>query len=87
MKKGGGSESTIIIGPSKSGLRAPQLRIRPRPCPIPGVRAKIILLIIAKLCALESCLFENVLEHFEHIVDICYKLIELNIESIFFYYT
>ena len=26
-----------------SGLRAPQLRIRPRPCPISGVRAKIIL--------------------------------------------
>ena len=26
-----------------SGLRAPQLRILPRPCPISGVRAKIIL--------------------------------------------
>ena len=26
-----------------SGLRVPQLRIRPRPCPISGVRAKLIL--------------------------------------------
>ena len=34
MKKSGGSESTIIIGP---------LRIHPRPCPISGVRAKIII--------------------------------------------
>ena len=40
MKKGGGSESTIIIDPSKSVL-VPQLRIRPRPCPIAGVRAKL----------------------------------------------
>ena len=43
MKKGGGSASTIIIGPSKSVL-APQVRIRPRPCPISGVRAKIIII-------------------------------------------
>ena len=28
-----------------SGLRAPQLRIRPRPCPISGVRAKYIYII------------------------------------------
>ena len=41
MKKGGGSESTIVIGPS--GLGAPQLRKRPTACPISGVRAKIIL--------------------------------------------
>ena len=41
MKKGSGSESTVIVGPSKS-VRAPQLRIRPRPCPISGVCAKII---------------------------------------------
>ena len=40
MKKGGGSGSTIIIGPSKS----PLFRIRPRPCPISGVRAKIIIM-------------------------------------------
>ena len=46
MKKGGGSESIIIIGPVCSDLRTPQLRIRPRPCPISGVRAKIILLYI-----------------------------------------
>ena len=46
MKKGGGSESTIIIGPSKSGLRAPQLRIRPRPCLISDVRDKIIIIMI-----------------------------------------
>ena len=45
MKKGGGSESTIVVGPSKSCLRAPQLRIRPRPCPISGFRAKIIIII------------------------------------------
>ena len=29
-----------------SGLRAPQLRICPRPCPISGVRAKIIILLL-----------------------------------------
>ena len=40
MKKGGGSEATIIIGPSKSVL-VPQLSIRPRPCPISDVRAKL----------------------------------------------
>ena len=44
MKKDGGLEFTIIIGPSTSGLRAAQLRIRPRPCPISGVRAKIIII-------------------------------------------
>ena len=45
MKKGRASESTIIIGPSVcSGLRAPQLIIRRRPCPISGVRAKIIII-------------------------------------------
>ena len=43
MKKGGGSASIIIIGPSKS-VRAPQLRIRPRPGPLSGVRAKLIIL-------------------------------------------
>ena len=45
MKKGGGSESTIISRSIQvcSGLRAPQLRIRPRPCPISGIRGKIIL--------------------------------------------
>ena len=41
MKKGGGSESTKIIGPSKSVL-VYALRIRPRPCAISGVRAKLI---------------------------------------------
>ena len=47
MKKGGDSESIIIIGPSKSVLvRAPQLRKRPRPCPVSGVRAKIIIIIL-----------------------------------------
>ena len=44
MKKGGGVDSTIIVSASKSGLRAAQLRIRPRPCPISGVCAKIIYL-------------------------------------------
>ena len=45
MKKGGGSESAIIVGPSKSVLvyALHSLEIRPRPCPISGVRAKIIL--------------------------------------------
>ena len=42
MKKGGGSESNIIIGPSKSVL-VYALRIRLRPCPISGVLAKIII--------------------------------------------
>ena len=45
MKKGAGSESTIIIGPSKPVL-VYALRIRPRRCPISGVRAKIILLYV-----------------------------------------
>ena len=46
MKKGAGSESTIIIGPSKSVLvyAIHRLRIRPRPCPISGVRVKIIIM-------------------------------------------
>ena len=39
MKKGGGSESTIIIGPSKS------VEYVTRPCPISAVRAKIIIII------------------------------------------
>ena len=44
MKKGSGSESTIIIGPSKSVLvYALHSRIRPRPWPISGIRAKIII--------------------------------------------
>ena len=45
MKKGGGSEYTIIIGPSKSVLVYAQLRKSLRPCPISGVRAKIIIFI------------------------------------------
>ena len=48
MKKGGGSKSTIIIGPSKS--------LRPRPCSISGVRAKIIIIIIimSSACIMQS---------------------------------
>ena len=53
MKKNGGSESTIIIGPSKSVL-VPQLRIRNRPCPISGVRAKIIIIMIEKYRVIQS---------------------------------
>ena len=34
-----GLANTLILC---SGLRAPQLRIRPRPCPISFIRAKII---------------------------------------------
>ena len=51
MKKGGGSASTIIIGPSnrRSGLCAPQLRKRLRACPISGVGAKIIIIIVGRV--------------------------------------
>ena len=45
MKKGGGSESTIIVDTYKSvlvyALHSLEY-IRPRPCPISVVRAKII---------------------------------------------
>ena len=50
MKKGGGSDSKIIIGPSKSvvvyAVHSLEygLRIRPRSCLILGVRAKIIII-------------------------------------------
>ena len=47
MKKGGGSESTIIIGPSKSVLvyALHSLEYVLGPCPISGVRAKLILIL------------------------------------------
>ena len=48
MKKGGGSECTIIIGPSKSVLVYALHRIHPRPYPISGVRVKIIIIIISR---------------------------------------
>ena len=44
-----------------SCLRAPQLRIRPRPCPISGVRAKII--IILKILAIRFYLTLNSFGH------------------------
>ena len=44
MKKGGGSESTIIIGPSKSVLVYALHSLEYVLGPISGVRAKIILL-------------------------------------------
>ena len=49
MKKSGGSEFSIIIGPSKSVLvyAFHSLEyVRPTPCPISGVRAKIIIIIV-----------------------------------------
>ena len=51
MKKGVGSQSTIIIGPSKSVLvyALHNLEKRPRPCPISDVCAKIIIIIICWL--------------------------------------
>ena len=48
MKKGGGSESTIIIGPSNSVLvyALHSLEYVLGTCPISAVRAKIIIIII-----------------------------------------
>ena len=46
MKKGGlrhNNHRSIYV---YSGLRAPEFRIRPRPCPISGVHAKIIIIFI-----------------------------------------
>ena len=76
MKKGGGLESIQAC----SDLRAPQLRIRPRLCPISGVRDKIIIIIITTAILKHRSKFpKNIIFTFSSLLSVKVSLILLEI--------